>query len=144
MNTPVLLALLCAVSFARAQPATELSRRDVHAAECVAALDVNTHELALEVKAGHEASRSLLQDRLVAGTAFVGDTYLHGSADEQQARVLANQALEAQKRLSPTELDARQIACAKEGTRLYDESNGLEKVVVKRLAKKRMEKLLGG
>ena len=143
MKMSVLLALLCAASLARAEPGAEPSPRDAHAAECVAALDVNTHELAQHVKAGNEASRSLLQDRLVAGTAFVGDTYLHGIADEQQARALANRALEAQKRLPPADLAARQLACAKEGTKLYEDSNGLEKAVVKRLAKRRMEKLLG-
>jgi hypothetical protein len=82
-------------------------------------------------------------DRLVSGTAFVGDSYLHGASDEKQARDLANQALEAQKNLPPAELAARQTACADEGAKLFAASNALEKAVVKRLAKKRMDKLLG-
>jgi hypothetical protein len=142
----LVLLSLAALSPAQAQPAAEPapSPRDLHAAECVAALEVNTQDLAKQVKSGSESSRQLLQDRLIAGTAFVGDTYLHGNADEKQARALANQALEAQKRLSAAELTARQLACATEGAKLYDESNGLEKAVVKRLAKKRMDKLLAG
>lgn len=141
------LLLVAGVSLAHAAPAadpSDTSPRDTHAAECVAALDVNTQELAKQVKAGQQDARTLLLDRLIAGTAFVGDTYLHGSADEQQARALANEALEKQKSLTPAQLAARQLACATEGTKLYDESNGLEKAVVKRLAKKRMDKLLGG
>ncbi len=142
------IALLCATSLSLAHAAPDAdqppSPRDLHAAECVAALEANTQALAKQVMAGNEAPRALLLERLIAGTAFVGDTYLHGNSDERQARALANQALEAQKRLPPAELTARQVACAAEGTKLYDDSNGLEKVVVKRLAKKRMEKLLNG
>ena len=136
-------AVLCVAAAALAH-AAEPSPRDLHAAECVAALEVNTHDLAKRVKSGDEAARGLLLDRLISGTAFVGDTYLHGSADEQQARALANQALEAQKRLPPAELAARQLACATEGARLYDDSNALERAVVKRLAKKRLDKLVAG
>jgi len=137
------IAFLSAASFAYAAPAAEPSPRDLHAAECVAALDVNTQDLAKQVKSGNEAPRGLLLERLISGTAFVGDTYLHGNADEQQARALANRALEAQKRLPPAELAARQLACANEGAKLFDDSNGLEQAVVKRLAKKRMDRLLG-
>lgn len=140
--------VLCVIDapIAHAQAAAEpsaASPRDVHAAECVAALEVNTQELAKQVKTGNDDSRPLLLERLVSGTSFVGDTYLHGNSDEQQARALANQALETQKRLSPTELAARQSACAKEGAKLHADSNALQQAVVKRLAKKRMEKLLG-
>ena len=140
------LVLSAAASLAHAQPVVEppaASLRDRHAAECVAALEVNTEALATQVKSGNEGARPLLLERLVSGTAFVGDTYLHGNSDEKQARALANQALEAQKRLDPDELTARQLACAKEGAKLYADSNGLQQAVVKRLAKKRMDKLLG-
>ncbi|MES3013502.1 MAG: hypothetical protein V4750_07215 [Pseudomonadota bacterium] len=141
------ITLLCAagVSLTHAAPDADPppSLRDLHAAECVAALEANTQALAKQVKAGNPAPRALLLDRLIAGTAFVGDTYLHGNSDEKQARALANQALEAQKRLPPAQLAARQVACATEGTKLYADSNKLERAVVKRLAKKRMDKLLG-
>jgi len=123
--------------------ASEPTPRDLHAAQCVAALEANTQDLAQQVKSGKEASRSVLLDRLVSGTAFVGDTYLHGNSDEKQARDLANRALEAQKSLPAPELTARQDACADEGAKLYAASNGLQQAVVKRLAKKRMDKLLG-
>ena len=138
-----LLSLAALAPTARAADAPP-SAHDLHAAECVAALDASTHELALQVKSGNEASRGPLQDRLVAGTAFVGDTYLHGNSDEHQARALANDAAEAQKKLPVAELAGRQAACAAEGATLYAASNGLQQAVVKRLAKKRMEKLLGG
>ena len=130
-------------SLAQIVPAPAASPRDLHAARCVAALEVNTQDLALQVKSGKEASRPVLLDRLVSGTAFVGDTYLHGNSDEKQARDLANQALEAQKSLPAPELAARQAACADEGAKLFASSNGLQQAVVKRLAKKRMDKLLG-
>ena len=136
------IALLSIPGLALAQGPSEPSPHDLHAAECVAALEVNTQDLAQQVKSGREASRPVLLDRLVSGTAFVGDTYLHGNSDEKQARALANQALEAQKSLTGPELAARQATCADEGARLFASSNGLEQAVVKRLAKKRMDKLL--
>ena len=146
MNKFFTLALLSFAALAHTAGAADgpPSAHDLHAAECVAALDANTHDLAQQVKSGNEGSRTVLQERLVSGTAFVGDTYLHGNSDEQQARALANQAAEAQKRLPAAELALRQTACAAEGAKLYAASNGLQQAVVKRLAKKRMEKLLGG
>lgn len=54
------------------------------------------------------------------------------------------QAAEAQKRLSPQALADRQDACAAEGSELYAGGNSLQRAVVKRLARKRMGKLLGG
>ena len=144
MKTFVIALLsISALSLAQTVLASEPSPRDLHAAECVAALEVNTQGLAQEVKSGKEASRPMLLDRLVSGTAFVGDTYLHGNSNEKQARDLANQAREAQKSLPAPELAARQAACADEGAKLYASSNGLQQAVVKRLAKKRMDKLLG-
>jgi hypothetical protein len=139
----VVLLTIPGLSLAQTAPGSGPSPRDLHAAQCVAALEVNTRDLAEQVKSGNEASRSMLLDRLVSGTAFVGDTYLHGNSDEKQARELANQALEAQKSLPAPELAARQTACADEGAKLFASSNGLQRAVVKRLAKKRMDKLLG-
>jgi hypothetical protein len=140
----VFVILIPGPSLAQTATAAAPSARDQHAAQCVAALEVNTEDLARQVKSGQEASRPLLLERLVSGTAFVGDTYLHGSSDEKQARELANRALEAQKSLPAPELAARQAACADEGAKLFASSNGLEQAIVKRLAKKRMDKLLGG
>jgi hypothetical protein len=136
--------LLGACAFAQAEPTAAPSARELHAAQCVAALQVSADALAQQVKSGNEAARPVLQGRLEAGAAFVGDAYLHGTTDEGRARALANDALEAQKRLNAARLSARQAACAAEGATLLSNSNGLERSVVKRIAKKRMEKLLGG
>ena len=121
------LVLLAFAAPALVRAADQPSAHDLHAAQCVAALEVNTENLAQEVKSGKEASRQLLLDRLVSGTAFVGDVYLHGDSNEQQARDLANKALEAQKSLTPTQLEVRQLACATEGTKLYQSGNALER-----------------
>jgi hypothetical protein len=137
------LLSIAALSLAQAALASDPTPRDLHAAQCVAALEVLTEGLAQDVKSGKEESRPVLLERLVSGTAFVGDAYLHGNSDEKQARDLADKALEAQKSLPPRELAARQAACADEGAKIFASSNGLEQVVVTRLAKKRMAKLLG-
>jgi len=137
-------ALMFAAAAAQAEPVDAPSPRELHAAQCVAALQVDTERLAAEVKAGKAESRPLLQARLEAGVAFVGDAYLQGTRDEARARALANDALEAQKSLSKEELAARQTRCADEGGKLLEESNGLERAVVRQVAKRRMAKLLAG
>ncbi len=144
MKLPFLaVAMTVCVGVAHAAPEATPTPQDLHAAQCVAALQVHTQGLAEQVKAGKEVMRPILLSRLESGTAFVGDTYLHGHVDEAGARALANDALEAQKSLSAAQLAARQAACADEGARLLAASNGLERAVVRRVAKKRMDKLLG-
>jgi len=118
------------------------SEGELHTAQCVAALDVQTHELAAQVKAGREELRPLLLGRLMSGTAFIGTAYLAGDRDEMRSRSLLDAAREAQKTLPEKELAARQAACADEGNRLLANANALERAVVSRLATRRLDKLL--
>jgi hypothetical protein len=136
---------LAAVLLVLAGPASaaDPTPQDRRAAQCVAALEAGADDLVRQVKAGTDAARKPLLDRLTQGAAFVGDTYLHGAANEAQARALIDQAELDQRKLPPAELAARQAACASEATRLLAKSNPLERAVVKRLARKRMDKLLG-
>ena len=123
--------------------AADPTPRDRRAAQCVAALEVSADDLVRQVKAGTESARKPLLDRLTQGAAFVGDSYLNGAANEDQARALVDQAEIAQRKLTPAELAARQASCAAEATRLLAKANALERAVVKRVARKRMDKLLG-
>ncbi|MEO6408470.1 MAG: hypothetical protein ABIO45_06910 [Burkholderiaceae bacterium] len=135
--------LLVASAITAAAAQAPPGQRELHAAECVAALKVNTESLAINVKAGRSDLRPLLLTRLQAGTAFVGDTFLHDDQDEQRARALTDEALERQKSLTEAQLAARQAFCADEGARLLASANAIERVVVNRLARKRMDRLLG-
>ncbi len=138
----VLLLLSSGLSAAQTAPAAPPSPRDLHVAACVAALDVQTRGLAGQIKAGDDTLRTTLLDRLLAGAAFIGDNYLHSRSDDKQARVLLDKALEDQKSLPAAELAARQGACTDEGSKLYMAANIVEQAVVKRLAGRRMDKLL--
>jgi hypothetical protein len=131
------------LSLATVSLAAEPSARDRHAAQCVAALEASADDLVRQVKAGQESARAPLMDRLTAGAAFIGDSYLHGDANEARARALVDEAEVAQRRLPAAELAARQSACAAEGARLVAQANALERAVLRRLAKKRMDRLLG-
>jgi hypothetical protein len=133
---------LTAVGAAAASPVP--SERELHTAQCVAALEVNTDELAMQVKAGRDGLRPLLVERLNAGTAFIGAAYLKGDRDEARSQALLQAALDAQRALSASELAARQASCAQEGTTLLARSNFIERAIVSRLAEKRLNKLLGG
>jgi hypothetical protein len=131
-----------AASLAHAASETPPNARELHAAQCVAALEVNTEDLASAVKSGKEELRPVLLSRLESGISFVGDTYLHDDQDEKRARALANAALDAQKNLSEAELAALQTSCSDEGAKLLANANGIERALVKRAANRRMEKLL--
>jgi len=119
------------------------SKRELHSAECVAALEISTDELARQVQAGRAELRPLLRQRLNAGAAFIGAAYLDGDRDEARAHALLTAALKVQAALSPTELAASQARCAQEGAKLLAASNFIGRAVVSQLAKKRMQKLLG-
>jgi hypothetical protein len=133
---------MTAVCAAAATPVP--SERELHTAECVAALEANTDALALQVKAGRDGLRPLLAERLKAGTAFIGAAYMKGERDEARSQALLQAALDAQSALSTTELATRQASCAQEGAKLLAGSNFIERAIVSRLAEKRMRKLLGG
>jgi len=135
---------LLTAATAFADPDAPPTARELHSAQCVAALEVSTESLAAQVKAGSDDVRGQLQSRIEAGTALVGDAYLQGTRDEARARALANKALEEQKSLGSAELSQRQEACAEEGQKVLAASNGFERAVVRQLAKKRMAKLLAG
>ncbi len=130
--------LLLSLSASAAEPTPQ----DRRAAQCVAALELSADDLVRQVKAGSDGARKPLLDRLTQGAAFLGDSYLRGSADERQARDLVDQAEKSQRSLSPAELAARQSGCASEATRLLARSNVLQRALVKQLARKRMDKLL--
>lgn len=138
------LAACALFTLGQAAVAAEPTPRDRRAAQCVAALEASADDLVRQVKAGKDTARKPLLDRLTAGAAFVGDSYLHGDSNESQARALVDQAEVEQRRLSAADLAARQASCAAEGTKLYNAGNALERAVIKRLARKRMDKLLGG
>jgi len=144
MNKMLVLAAygLCAL---QATAATDgATQRELHTARCVAALEVNTEELAAQVKAGRADLQPMLLDRLKYGAAFIGDSYVRGERDEARAKGFLEAALAAQKALPKTELLARQSRCAQEGAQLLANADFISRAVVSHLANKRMKKLLEG
>ena len=143
MRLPVIVAVLGhSAALTLAAESTPTSR-ELHTSECVAALDVSTDALAEQVKAGMAELRPLLRHRLDAGAAFIGAAYVKGDRDEKRSHALLRAAIDRQKSLSEVELASRQEACAVEGAQLLAKSDVLSRVVVSRIAEKRMRKLLG-
>lgn len=124
--------------------ATEPTEHELHTARCVAALEVSTEDLAVQVKAGRADLQPELLIRLKHGAAFIGDAYLQGERDEARAQALLKAALEAQKALPAPDLSARQSECAAEGGKLLAKADFLGRAVVSQLAQRRMKKLLQG
>ena len=134
---------LCGLFALRAAAASEApTERELHTAQCVAALEANTEDLATRVKAGQTDLQDLLLDRLSYGAAFIADAYLHGERDEGRAKGFLNAALEAQKTLPRSELLARQTRCALEGAHVLADTDFVGRAVVSHLAHRRMKKLL--
>jgi hypothetical protein len=145
MKQLFLLAVAFGLSTLHATAATDgPSAHELHTAQCVAALEANTDDLASQIRAGNPALQPLLLDRLKYGAAFIGEAYLRGERDEGRAQALLKEALEAQKALPQLDLVARQSACAQEGERLFAKADILSRAVVSRLAQRRMKKLLDG
>jgi len=141
----LLILAVCGLFALRASAATDgLTEHQLHTAQCVAALEVNTDDLAEQVKAGRADLQPLLLDRLRFGAAFIGDSYLQGERDEARAKGLLVAALDAQRALPQPELAARQAACAQEGAQLLANADFFTRTVVTRLAHRRMKKLLEG
>ena len=132
-------ALAAQASTSTAAPTSE---RELHTAQCVAALDLSTRQLAEKVKGGQDELRPLLLVRLKSGAALVGAAYLAGARDEGRSHALLDAALVAQTALPVSELAARQAACDDEGTSLLARTNALEREVVSRVATRRMTRLL--
>lgn len=112
-------------------------------ASCVAALQAQSESLAGLIKAGQPELTELLRLRLRAAAAFIGQAYLDGERDEVRSKALLRQARQAQQALSASELIARQDHCAALGSQLLADTNALGRMVVHRVAERRLHKLLG-
>ncbi len=139
-GTLATLLLVAHCAMAGAPAATE---REQHTAQCIAALDVKSSELARQVKAGQPELQAPLTATLEAGAAFIGHAYLQGDRDEARSQALLNAALESQKALAEAELAARQANCAQEGARLLSQTDVIGRFVLSRLVQRRLQKLLG-
>lgn len=142
VRTGTLAVLLLSAHFALAGTPVATERAQ-HTADCVAALDVKSSELARQVKAGQTESQASLQATLEAGAAFIGQAYLQGDRDEARSQALLSAALETQKLLPEAELAARQAACAQEGAHLLSQTDVIGRFVISRLVQRRTQKLLG-
>lgn len=115
---------------------------ELHAAECIAALEAQAEALAAKVRAGQQELRPQLMTQLEYGAAFIGTAYLRGERDESRSQALLGAARERQGELSARDLRARQAQCAGEASRLLAESSALGRAVVSKVAKRHMAKLL--
>lgn len=115
---------------------------ELHASECVAALEEQAEALAAQIRAGHQELRPQLMTQLEYGAAFIGNAYLRGARDQPRSQALLKAARERQGALSAQDLRARQAQCAGEASRLLAESNALGRAVVSQVAKRHAAKLL--
>ena len=119
------------------------SARELHAAACVAALEARAEALAAQIRAGQAELRPRLMTQLKYGAAFIGSAYLKGDRDEARSQALLDEARERLGLLTAQDLQIRQAACAQQAVRLLAEANPLGRAVVKRVARRKMDRMLG-
>jgi hypothetical protein len=139
----LLLALCLSAACAKASDVAEPTARELHTADCIAALETRSEDLARQIKAGQTNQRAALQSALDAAAAFIGQAYMQGDRDQERLENLKNSALQAQKTHSSAELAARQASCAQEGEHLLSQADVLSRFVISRLAARQMKRLLG-
>ena len=132
--TCIAFLLAAATLSAHADPSPE------HAAQCVAALEVEAEGLAQQLRNGKADIEPLLVQRVQQGFAFIGAVYKQGVQNDDATRML-KEAEKAQESLPPADLSARQAACRAEGGQLLANANFLERAFVTRAAQRRVDKL---
>ncbi len=142
-HASLLLALCLSASCAMAASGPEPTARELHTADCIAALELKAEDLAQQVKAGQAEQRPALQTALDAAAAFIGQAYLQGDRDQERLENLKNAALQAQKTITSTELTTRQSTCSQEGAHLLSQADVVSRFVISRLAARQMKRLLG-
>jgi hypothetical protein len=130
----VLATFACASSEVEAAPATA-----PHAAACVAALKAREAILTESVKSGAAAQPELLEV-VRSGIAIIGSQYLAGLR-EAEARQLLQAAEQEFQGLPPSQAEARQAECQREGQTIYREATPLEQALITNSAQRRIRRL---
>jgi hypothetical protein len=134
----LLLGPIMGAAAAEAAPTLD----ELHAAECVAALEARAETLAAQVRAGQPELKPQLLVQLEYGAAFIGRAYLKGERDEARSQSLLDAARARQHALPDADLHRRQALCADEASHLLASTNGFGRVVVARVAERRMNRML--
>jgi len=111
------------------------------AAACVAALKVRAEMLARQLQSGDTQVQNELTTLTEHGFAFIGDAYLNGHRNEQEAKAKLKAAEEAQSRLSEAQLAQRQASCQAEATKLLADAGFFNRKFVAFAARARVSKL---
>lgn len=133
-------AALLLSATALAQPAQSATQSDN--AQCVAALKLQSDDLASQVKAGDEARKPELLQVLRQGAAFVGDAWLDGTRNEDQAKAKLDHAEDQVRKMEPAKARALRQQCGTEADTMIREAPGWQRKVIDRFAQSRMDKLL--
>lgn len=111
-------------------------------AQCVAVLKLQSDDLAGQVKAGNEGRKPELLQVLRQGAAFVGDAWLDGTRNEDQAKAKLDQAEEQVRKMEPAKARALRQQCGTEADSMIRQAPGWQRKVIDRFAQSRMDKML--
>lgn len=133
-------AALCGALAMRAEARPAPNAGFDHTASCVAAMKHKAGALSERYRAGDDSVKPELTSLTEAGFAFIGAAYEAGLRKEDADRRLA-QAEEDQKTMPAAELARLTEACRGEGAAILEQSNQLERALVKNAARMRIKRL---
>ncbi|MDE2402487.1 MAG: hypothetical protein KGL90_12555 [Burkholderiales bacterium] len=137
MKSPLLIgsvALMLAFQVQAAAPSPE------RVAECVAALTTEAEPLAKKSRQGDAAADAQLTPLVNSAFSFIASAYKQG-VGQAKADALLAEAKKAQVQMPAQDLSTLQGNCLKEGTLLMANANFIERAIIERAARARIERL---
>ena len=138
----VLLVAAASWQAVRAAPEADAAYDDT--ANCIAVMEASADELARQVKAGDATREPVLRTELRRGAALIGRTYLDGLHDEHEARARLEAARERQKTWDEARRRNVRNACVRRADAELAAASGVERVVVDRVAERKLQRMLSG
>jgi hypothetical protein len=121
--------------------ADESADRDA-TAQCVAVMQTVADALAARVKAGDKTQEPALRTELERAAALVGRSYLDGLHDEAEAKARLKKAQDTQARWSDEQRARLHAQCVQKADAELAAASALERFIVKRVADRRLHRML--
>lgn len=112
------------------------------AAHCVAVIERRSEVLAERVRQGDDVARAALRAEIEHATVLIGEQYLAGSRDEDVARARLERARQEQRAWPEERRAALYRQCNRTAATTLSGANKLERLIVRRLAAKRLDRML--
>jgi hypothetical protein len=112
------------------------------AADCVAVIESRAESLVERARNGDGTARTALRAELENAAVLIGDQYIAGARDEDAARARLERSRKVQQSWPEERRAALHRQCSQTAAAMLGSANRLERFFVRRVAAKRMERML--